>query len=156
MYYKIYPAIFFFVAILFVIGLDIITKNYFYMVVNYEVVVNSYFSLVRVFNYGASFGLGAQYKEYANIGLFIFSIIFSFTIAYGVITNHPMIEKAYTGFGMIVGGALGNAIDRIRFGAVFDFIALHYEDWYFPAFNIADAAISIGAVLYIGRVLGKI
>lgn len=50
---------------------------------------------------------------------------------------------------LIVGGALGNLIDRVRLGHVTDFIQVHLGDWYFPAFNIADSAISVGAVLLI-------
>ncbi len=50
---------------------------------------------------------------------------------------------------LIVGGALGNVIDRILLGHVIDFIHVHYRQWYFPAFNIADSAITVGAVLLI-------
>jgi signal peptidase II len=50
-------------------------------------------------------------------------------------------------FALIIGGALGNLIDRLRFGHVTDFIQVYWRDWAFPAFNIADSAISIGAVL---------
>ena len=49
----------------------------------------------------------------------------------------------------IMGGALGNVIDRIRFGHVIDFIHVHYQQWYYPAFNVADSAITIGAGLLI-------
>lgn len=51
------------------------------------------------------------------------------------------------GLGLIIGGAIGNVIDRLRFGAVVDFISVHYQNWYFPIFNIADSAISIGVAL---------
>ena len=50
---------------------------------------------------------------------------------------------------LIMGGALGNVIDRIRFGHVIDFIHVHYQQWYYPAFNVADSAITIGAGLLI-------
>ena len=50
---------------------------------------------------------------------------------------------------LILGGALGNVIDRIWFGHVIDFIQLYYRDWYWPAFNLADSAITVGAVLLI-------
>lgn len=50
---------------------------------------------------------------------------------------------------LILGGAIGNVIDRIWFGHVIDFIQLYYRDWYWPAFNVADSAITIGAVLLI-------
>jgi signal peptidase II len=49
--------------------------------------------------------------------------------------------------GLVIGGALGNVVDRIRFGAVFDFVDLHVAGWHWPAFNVADAAIVAGAGL---------
>ncbi len=50
---------------------------------------------------------------------------------------------------LIVGGALGNVIDRVLYGYVIDFISVHYLDWYFPAFNVADSAITVGAAMII-------
>jgi signal peptidase II len=52
-----------------------------------------------------------------------------------------------TALGLVIGGAIGNVVDRLRFGAVFDFLDLHVMGWHWPAFNIADAAISVGVVL---------
>lgn len=48
---------------------------------------------------------------------------------------------------LVVGGAVGNVVDRILFGFVVDFISVHYSGWYFPAFNVADSAITVGAVI---------
>jgi len=56
---------------------------------------------------------------------------------------------------LILGGALGNVLDRIMYGAVVDFIDLHYANWHWPAFNIADSAICIGAALIIWGELHK-
>ena len=57
-------------------------------------------------------------------------------------------------FALILGGALGNMFDRLFLGYVVDFILVHYQDvWYFPAFNIADSALSVGAALWIGSML---
>jgi signal peptidase II len=53
------------------------------------------------------------------------------------------------GLAFVLGGALGNVIDRVRFGYVVDFIHVHWEDAYFPAFNVADSAITVGAALLI-------
>ncbi len=53
------------------------------------------------------------------------------------------------GLCLVMGGALGNVIDRMRLGHVIDFIRVHYAEWYFPAFNVADSAITIGAGLLI-------
>ena len=50
---------------------------------------------------------------------------------------------------LVLGGAIGNVIDRIRFGHVVDFVDVYYKNWHFPAFNVADSAISVGAVLLI-------
>jgi signal peptidase II len=58
-------------------------------------------------------------------------------------------HRVAAGMALIMGGALGNVADRIRLGYVVDFILVHYNDWYFPAFNIADSAITIGAGLLI-------
>lgn len=52
-----------------------------------------------------------------------------------------------TSLALVLGGALGNVVDRLRFGYVVDFISVHYADYYFPAFNVADSAITIGAGL---------
>ena len=56
---------------------------------------------------------------------------------------------------LILGGALGNVLDRLMYGAVVDFIDLHYANWHWPAFNIADSAICIGAALIIWGELRK-
>ena len=58
------------------------------------------------------------------------------------------------GFAMILGGAAGNLIDRVRHGYVVDFIDIYVRDWHWPAFNVADAAISIGALVVIFDSLG--
>jgi len=71
----------------------------------------------------------------------------------------PVSEKL-TGaaLGLIIGGAVGNLIDRIRFGYVVDFIDVYYQDWHWPAFNVADSAISCGVILLLidGLVLSLI
>lgn len=56
------------------------------------------------------------------------------------------------GLGLIIGGAIGNALDRLRLGGVVDFIDLHYKDWHWPTFNVADIAISsgVGLLLLVG------
>jgi len=51
------------------------------------------------------------------------------------------------GLALVLGGAVGNLADRLRLGYVVDFVSVHYRDWYFPTFNVADAAISVGAAL---------
>jgi signal peptidase II len=58
-------------------------------------------------------------------------------------------SRIAAGLAMVMGGALGNVVDRVRLGYVVDFIKVHYGDWVFPAFNLADSAITIGAGLLI-------
>jgi signal peptidase II len=53
------------------------------------------------------------------------------------------------GLGLVIGGAVGNVIDRIRFGAVVDFLDFHWGDFHWPAFNLADSAITVGVVLLV-------
>ena len=60
------------------------------------------------------------------------------------------------GLAFIIGGAIGNLIDRIRFGAVVDFLDFHYQSWHWPAFNIADSAITLGvAIILIDSLCGS-
>ena len=69
-------------------------------------------------------------------------------------TKAPEGATAGAGTGAVIGGALGNLIDRVRFGHVTDFIEVYYRQWSWPAFNLADSAISVGAVLLIVFGLG--
>jgi signal peptidase II len=66
-------------------------------------------------------------------------------VAMRVLTPGTLLDR--TAIGLIFGGAVGNLIDRARFGAVVDFIDVHYRGWHWPAFNVADSAICVGAAL---------
>lgn len=96
-------------------------------------------------NYGISFGWFADHGL-ANLG---FLNIFSSVIILGLIIWFRAIVKTdrilWVASAAIIGGALGNLIDRIYLGYVVDFIAVYYHAWHFPVFNLADALISIGA-----------
>ena len=100
-----------------------------------------------VINRGAAFSMLAH-LPYAN---YIFMpIAFVATIAIGYwLYFHGHKEPRINQYAMllIMAGACGNLIDRIRFGYVIDFISVHYEDWHYPSFNIADSSITIGALL---------
>jgi len=61
--------------------------------------------------------------------------------------KHPEQKLLSLALALVMGGALGNVIDRVRFGAVVDFIQWHAAGWYWPAFNVADSAITVGAIL---------
>ena len=105
---------------------------------------------MRLHNEGAAFSLlsdasGWQRWVFTILGSAVSIFIFLWLRRLPVRGQH-MLAAALT---LIMGGALGNVIDRILWGHVIDFIRVHYQQWYFPAFNIADSAITVGAALLI-------
>lgn len=109
------------------------------------ILVTDWFSLVMVWNPGVSFGMLQNDTPLSRIGLAGFAVL----VALGFMVwmwreARPMVCLPV---GLIAGGALGNVWDRLRFGAVVDFLDLHIHDWHWPAFNLADSAITVGVVL---------
>jgi signal peptidase II len=110
--------------------------------------VTSYFSLVLAHNRGAAFSMfdgGPGWHARALTGLGIAACVF---ILY-LLARHGAQRLFATALAMILGGALGNVLDRLLHGHVIDFLLFHYRQWEFPAFNVADSAITIGAALLI-------
>ena len=110
--------------------------------------VTSWFNLVRVHNSGAAFSFlaGASgWQRWFFVGMG--------TLASGFIVwmlkKHPTQKLFCFAISMILGGAIGNVVDRLLHGHVVDFIQLHYGGWYFPSFNLADSAITLGAICLI-------
>jgi signal peptidase II len=105
--------------------------------------VSSFFNLVIVWNRGVSFGLlsNMDWGPWPLVAL-------SGGVVAGLFVWLARTKERWLGLalGLVIGGALGNAIDRIVFGAVFDFLDLHVAGYHWPAFNVADAAISLGVV----------
>ena len=104
--------------------------------------------LVLTWNRGVSFGLGNNDGAYnALLFTLLAAVVGGFLISWMARTADRWMLLA---LGLVVGGALGNALDRLRFGAVVDFLYVHIGafDW-FPAFNLADSAISVGAALLV-------
>ena len=112
------------------------------------------FRLILVHNHGAAFGFLASAGGWQR-GLFIFvaaaAIIY---LAWRLWMARSEEKLTNIGFAMILGGAVGNLIDRVRYGYVVDFIDIYVRGWHWPAFNVADAAISIGALVVIFDSLG--
>lgn len=105
-----------------------------------------FFNLTLTSNYGASYGFLASSKS-APLLLAGFAVVISFLILIWLLRigkNNNWLAVALT---LILGGALGNLIDRMHYGYVIDFIQLHYQEWYFAIFNVADTAITIGAIM---------
>ena len=116
--------------------------------------VNTYFDFVHIKNPGAAFSFLSDAGGWQRYFLSIVAAIASVYIAF-MIKKHR--DDLYIGLALslILGGALGNLYDRISLGYVTDFLYFHYNDYYWPAFNIADTAISIGAIILIYEVLVK-
>jgi len=110
--------------------------------------VTSFFNLVRVHNTGAAFSFlaGASgWQRWFFVGLGAAAAAF---IVWMLLTHGGQRVFGWA-LSLILGGALGNVIDRLMHGYVVDFIQLHHKGWYFPSFNVADSAISVGAALLI-------
>ncbi|MGH8726764.1 MAG: signal peptidase II [Burkholderiales bacterium] len=110
--------------------------------------VTSFFNLVYVFNPGAAFSFlsdasGWQRHFFTVVAIGVSIWIFAF------LWKHPERSRFNLALSLILGGAIGNVIDRIRLGAVIDFLDMHAYGYHWPAFNVADSAITCGAVLLI-------
>lgn len=109
------------------------------------VAVTSFFNLVLVWNRGVSFGLFDSDSHWGPILLSALALTISIVLV--VWLRRVGGRFPAVAIGMVLGGAVGNVIDRIRFGAVVDFLDFHAFGYHWPAFNVADSAISIGVGL---------
>ena len=116
--------------------------------------VNSYFYLVHFKNEGAAFSFLSDAGGWQRYFLSIVAVIASVFIIF-MIKKHR--DELYTALGLslILGGAIGNLYDRISLGHVTDFLYFHLNDYYWPAFNVADTAITIGVVIIIYETIIK-
>ena len=110
--------------------------------------VTNFFNLVFVLNPGAAFSFLAGAGGWQKPILLAFGVIVSAAIAFWLLRS-PMNRFAAFGFAAILGGALGNVIDRARHGAVVDWLDFHVAGWHWPAFNVADIGITVGAAALI-------
>lgn len=101
-------------------------------------------TLTVVWNRGISYGLFQQGTEFGRWALVAVAAVS--TIALGIWMARAANRLLAVSLGLILGGAIGNAIDRIAYGAVFDFVHLHAGEWSWYVFNIADAAIVFGVI----------
>jgi signal peptidase II len=108
--------------------------------------LTGFFSLVNVRNRGAAFGFLSDPAISWQFWLFCAATLLALGIIWLVVSKaRPQERLLFCALGGISGGALGNFVDRLRFRAVIDFLDLHYHDWHWPAFNLADMAICAGA-----------
>jgi signal peptidase II len=142
-----------------IVLLDLFTKALILRYVSFNQtipVMQGFFNITHIHNPGGAFGL------LANLNPALRSIIFLFisSLAVGLIfyfykktpPNYPWLAAA---FALIFGGAIGNLIDRLRFGVVIDFLDFYIGNLHWPAFNIADSAISVGIGIFVLHLLFK-
>ncbi len=115
---------------------------------NHSQPVTSWFNLVRVHNSGAAFSFLAGASGWQRWFFIVLGAAASGFIVW-MLKKHPTQKLFCFAVTMIMGGAIGNVIDRLLHGHVVDFIQLHYGGWTFPAFNLADSAITLGAICLI-------
>lgn len=130
--------------------LDLLTKNY--IVANFEfgtyVRITPYFNLVHVHNTGAAFGFLSQASESVRMPFFLGVSVVAVGVIAALVYKAAEDKLAYVaGLGLVLGGAVGNFIDRIRYGFVIDFLDFYVGTSHWPAFNVADIAISVGVGL---------
>ncbi len=113
-------------------------------------VFSGFFNLTYVLNYGAAFGLFAGLPDGVREAALGASTVIALVVVVWLI-RHPDYQSSLTrsGISLVLGGAVGNIIDRVRVGAVIDFLDFSFRGVHWPAFNIADSSICIGVVLLI-------
>jgi signal peptidase II len=121
---------------------------------SHRAVVTAFLDLVVTCNRGVSFGMFNQSAEFSAI---VFSVAAALIVAL-LIYWLTRVRNAFlaVAIGLIIGGAVGNVIDRLRLGGVVDFLYFHAGSWYWPAFNVADTAICLGvAAMLLDGLLGR-
>ncbi len=147
---KIQTQLYFLFLSIFITLIDQITKYLIFY--NYEIFQNRDFLLFRlefVKNYGAAFNILSG----SRIFLSLISIIFSILLIYLILRNKNLNSIDLYSYSFILGGTIGNGIDRLFKGFVIDFINLNFIN--FPVFNIADISINIGFIFLLYRILRK-
>jgi signal peptidase II len=117
-------------------------------------VIDDFFRLVIVWNRGVSFGILGGDRA---LPPWVLSVI-AVAVCIGLFIWLRRTDRLLTGWGigLVMGGAIGNVIDRARWGAVFDFADFHVGQWHWPAFNVADSAIVVGvALMLIDSMIGE-
>lgn len=137
------------IILIFFIFLDYVSKlwaieNLFNQLKSIE--ITSFLSMTPVWNSGVSFGF---FQNSGDIGRYFFTI-FAFAVSiWLILSSFKLPRYSSLGFILIASGAIGNAIDRIIYGKVVDFIDFYLNDLHWPAFNLADTVIFIGASLFL-------
>jgi len=110
--------------------------------------INAYFNLVMVYNQGAAFSFLADSGGWQR--WFFSALALGVSVMIVWMLNRNSTERLFCwSLSLILGGAVGNLIDRLLYGHVIDFLDVHVGGWHWPAFNVADSAITVGAALFV-------
>jgi len=112
-------------------------------------VIPGFLNWTLAFNTGAAFSFLADQQGWQRWLFTGLALVVSAVLARWLARTPRADWRTALPLALVIGGALGNLIDRVRFGHVTDFIQVYYQQWAFPSFNIADSAISVGAVLLV-------
>ncbi len=128
------------------IGIDQVTKQWILSLYQYGdwTPVTSFFNIVRAHNTGAAFSFLADHGGWQR-WLFVGIGVVATVLIVWQLRKHPQQKFYCFAISCILGGALGNVIDRLMHGYVVDFVDFHWAGWHYPAFNVADVAICVGA-----------
>ena len=129
------------------VAADLVTKQWALSALSAAgaVKVTPFFNLVLVWNTGVSFGLMQGHGEAGRWGLVLLACAVGGGLVFWLVREKRVLPRC--ALWLVLAGALGNVIDRLRFGAVIDFLDFHLAGYHWPAFNVADSAIVIGAAL---------
>ena len=111
--------------------------------------ITEFFNLTLMHNKGVAFSFLANQSGWQRYFITVVASLIVLWLLYWLIKNTRSQKLQNVALVLVIGGALGNIWDRVILGYVVDFVELHYQGYYWPAFNVADAAISVGAVLLI-------
>lgn len=118
-------------------------------------IVPGFFTLTHVRNRGAAFGLFADFTSPLATPLLVAFSVAALGVVLVLLWRHPTERASGYGLALVFGGALGNLVDRLHGGGVVDFLDFHLAGHHWPAFNLADSAIVIGAACVIVHVLRR-
>jgi signal peptidase II len=115
-------------------------------------VVDGFFNLTYVRNTGAAFSLFADHGASFRVPFFVAASLVAVVVILTFVRQTPSSQKlALAGCAFVLGGAIGNLIDRVAYGEVIDFLDAYWGDWHWPAFNVADSFITVGVIVLLLR-----
>ena len=119
-------------------------------------IIPGFFNLTHVHNPGGAFGFlarnGSPWRHWIFLGAALFALAMIFYFYYRTPKTHPYLGL---GLALIFGGAVGNLIDRVRFGEVVDFLDVYVAHLHWPTFNVADSAVTVGVSIFVAHILFK-